>query len=65
MWDITVQGAAFAAGLSVGFWKDYDSLIENRKINRFFEPSSSSQVAHESFQAWQDAVERTKQWRNS
>jgi glycerol kinase len=60
--DTTVQGAAFAAGLAVGFWDNMDSLFSSRRIDRIFEPSSNTQYAEENFMIWQQAVERTKNW---
>jgi len=61
--DATAQGAAFGAGLSVGFWDDYAALIASRKIDRVFEPSAE---AHDRIQdrypLWQEAVRRSKDW---
>jgi glycerol kinase len=62
--DATAQGAAFAAGLAVGMWDDYATLVSQRKIDRVFEPSSESDRAREQFFRWQDAVERSKHWIN-
>ena len=39
MRDTTVQGAAFAAGLAVGFWESYQALVQQRQIERVFERS--------------------------
>jgi glycerol kinase len=61
--DITVQGAAFASGVSSGFWSSYESLVGERKIDRVFEPSSSASSASEAFHIWKEAVERSKKWR--
>ncbi|MEO1006496.1 MAG: glycerol kinase GlpK, partial [Cyanobacteria bacterium J06638_38] len=36
--DATAQGAAFGAGLAVGFWSDYQKLICDRQVDRIFEP---------------------------
>jgi glycerol kinase len=38
--DVTAQGAAFAAGLAVGFWDDYRTLVDSRPIDRVFEPGA-------------------------
>jgi glycerol kinase len=60
--DATAQGSAFAAGLAAGFWQDYDQLVNNRKIDRIFEPSDHSESAQATYQIWQKAVERAKHW---
>lgn len=60
--DATAQGAAFGAGLAVGFWDDYDALIAKRKRDRSFIPSKHNQQSQDSFFMWQKAVERAKNW---
>ena len=60
--DVTAQGAAFAAGLAVGFWDDYHSLVDARPIDRIFEPGGGAAIAQENFALWQKAVERAKHW---
>ena len=59
--DATAQGAAFGAGLTVGFWQDYPSLIAGRAIDQVFEPSEASPM-QENFALWRKAVERAKGW---
>lgn len=58
LFDATAQGAAFGAGLAVGFWRDYSTLVANRQINRIFYPSKGATQAQENFVSWQKAVER-------
>jgi glycerol kinase len=60
--DVTAQGAAFAAGLAVGFWDDYRALVEGRPIDRVFEPGGGQGQAQANFSQWQRAVERAKGW---
>ena len=60
--DATAQGSAFAAGLAVGFWDDYTTLVNSRKIDKTFEPGSGKAVAQANFATWQQAVERAKEW---
>ncbi|PZV01801.1 MAG: glycerol kinase [Leptolyngbya sp.] len=62
MLDVTAQGAAFAAGLAVGFWDDYRTLVESRAIDRIFEPGTGQTEAQENFALWMKAVERAKGW---
>lgn len=58
MRDTTVQGAAFAAGLAIGFWSSYAELMQTRSIDFVFEP----QAKPIGFERWMEAVERSKGW---
>lgn len=60
--DATAQGAAFGAGLAVGFWEDYDQLVATSKVGKVFEPGEGAATAQGNFVMWQKAVERAKQW---
>ncbi|MEQ8996329.1 MAG: glycerol kinase GlpK [Coleofasciculus sp. B1-GNL1-01] len=60
--DATAQGAAFGAGLTVGFWDDYHKLVTQTAIERTFEPGEGAKPAQDNFIGWQKAVERAKNW---
>ncbi|PPT06934.1 Glycerol kinase [Geitlerinema sp. FC II] len=60
--DATAQGAAFGAGLAIGFYSSYSDLIAKRKIDRVFEPGDGAQQAVEHYHVWQKAVDRAKEW---
>jgi glycerol kinase len=60
--DTTVQGIALAAGLAVGFWDNYETLVSRRQIDRVFEPSEQATPALENFVTWQKALTRAKHW---
>lgn len=60
--DATAQGAAFGAGLAVGFWDDYDKLISDRKVDKVFEPGAGQSQAQDNFTMWSKAVSRAKNW---
>lgn len=60
--EATAQGAAFAAGLAVGFWDDYDNLVKANQIDRIFEPGRGALKASANFSTWLKAVERAKNW---
>ncbi|MBE7379891.1 MAG: glycerol kinase GlpK [Leptolyngbya sp. SIO1E4] len=60
--DTTAQGAAFAAGLASGFWKDYRALVDTRAIDTVFEPGADASEAQENYALWSKAVERAKHW---
>jgi glycerol kinase len=60
--DATAQGAAFGAGLAIGFWDDYSSIIASRKVDRIFEPGTGTKPAQDNFATWERAVARAKHW---
>ena len=60
--DATAQGAAFGAGLAVGFWDDYSKLIASRQVDKVFEPGEGKIQAQDNFAMWQKAVARAKDW---
>jgi glycerol kinase len=60
--ETTALGAAYAAGLAVGFWKDLAELRTNWRRDRQWEPAWSADRREESYRGWQKAVERTLNW---
>jgi glycerol kinase len=60
--ETTALGAAYAAGLAVGFWKDTDELRANWHESRRWEPSWSEQQRADGFAGWKKAVQRTLDW---
>jgi glycerol kinase len=60
--ETTALGAAYAAGLAVGFWRDTDELRENWHEDRRWEPQWDDERRAEGYAGWQKAVERTLDW---
>jgi glycerol kinase len=60
--ETTALGAAYLAGLAVGFWKSPAEIASQRKIERRFEPSMDGGRAKELRVSWTRAVERAKGW---
>jgi len=60
--ETTALGAAYAAGLAVGFWKDTDTLRKNWKADRQWEPTWSADQRQTAYSGWKKAVERTLDW---
>lgn len=60
--EATAQGAAFGAGLAIGYWTDYQKLCQNRKIDRIFEPGTGAVQARDNFHTWLKAVSRAQHW---
>ena len=60
--ETTALGAAYAAGLAVGFWKSLDELRQNWGIDRVFEPQWDEARREEGYAGWKKAVERSMGW---
>jgi glycerol kinase len=60
--ETTALGAAYAAGLAVGFWKDTDELRANWKESRRWTPQWSDEQRATGYAGWKKAVERTLDW---
>jgi glycerol kinase len=60
--ETTALGAAYAAGLAVGYWDSVDDLRENWQIDSRFEPELATDRADRRYERWQEAVERSLDW---
>jgi len=60
--ETTALGAAYAAGLAIGFWEDIEALRRNWDIDRTFEPQMDDDTRAELCRGWKKAVERTLDW---
>ena len=60
--ETTAAGAAFLAGLAVGFWKTLEEIARNWRVERRFEPAMSRHEAAERLKRWSLAVERSRGW---
>ena len=60
--ETTSLGAAYAAGIAVGFWPDLESLRANWQVDRRWSPQRSQPEREEGFRGWQKAVQRTLDW---
>ncbi|MEW2522030.1 glycerol kinase GlpK [Actinacidiphila alni] len=60
--ETTALGAAYAAGLATGFWRDTDELRENWHESKRWEPKWSDEERATGYKGWKKAVERTLDW---
>ncbi|MFC5209600.1 glycerol kinase GlpK [Pseudonocardia sulfidoxydans] len=60
--ETTALGAAYAAGLAVGFWKNTDELRQNWNEARHWSPEWNDEQRTEGYAKWKKAVERTLNW---
>lgn len=57
--ETTALGAAYLAGLAVGFWKDLDEIKQQWQVEHTFDPVSDNEEIAAAKQGWADAVRRT------
>jgi len=60
--ETTALGAAYAAGLAVGFWAGPEALRQNWSIDRTFEPTMAETQREHLYRIWKKAVTRTLDW---
>ncbi len=60
--ETTALGAAYLAGLAVGFWQDTSELAANWSVERAFEPQMSAERREMLYSGWRRAVERARGW---
>ncbi len=60
--ETTALGAAYLAGLGVGYWKNMDDLDSQWQVDRVFEPKMERDRAQALHSVWRKAVERSKDW---
>lgn len=60
--ETTALGAAYLAGLAVGFWKDADEIQKNWKQERVFSPSVTEEKRKKLLKGWKKAVACIFQW---
>ena len=60
--ETTALGAAYLAGLAVGFWTDKNELFAHRQIDRVFSPQMLPIEAKDLRARWNEAVKRAMNW---
>ena len=60
--ETTALGAAYAAGLAIGFWKDTDELKKQWQQSRRWNPTSTAAERQAGYAGWKKAIERTLNW---
>ncbi len=60
--ETTALGAAYLAGLAIGFWSSEDEIIRNHKIEKRFLPAMSAAERDRIYQGWSRAVECARGW---
>lgn len=60
--ETTAMGAAYLAGLAVGYFKDKEDVINNQKLDRVFNPKMGSDEREQLTAGWHKAVEKSFGW---
>ena len=60
--ETTALGAAYAAGLAVGFWKDFNELRSNWGMDKEWQPAMDENMRKKLYSGWKRAVTRTFDW---
>jgi len=62
--ETTALGAAYLAGLAVGYWENIDEVKKQWSIDRTFKPEMDGKDTEKLLADWKKAVERTRGWAN-
>jgi len=60
--ETTALGAAYLAGLAVGFWSSTGEVAANWQVDRRFEPAMPPEAAAARLRQWERAVQRSRDW---
>ncbi|GAB7023143.1 glycerol kinase GlpK [Salidesulfovibrio brasiliensis] len=60
--ETTCLGAAYAAGVAVGFWDSFEELRENWAEDKTWQPDMDEETRRKGYAGWKKAVERTYGW---
>lgn len=65
MIETTALGAAYAAGMAVGYWESFDDLVQNWGVDKIWKPDMEASQRNQYFNGWKKAVERSKGWEDT
>ena len=60
--ETTALGAAYLAGLAIGFWAGVDEVMGQWSMDRRFDPQMPPSLRKQKLERWHTAVERSKRW---
>lgn len=62
--ETTAMGAAYLAGLAVGYWKNKEEVLKNWSVDRVFEPEIKEEERQKKIKGWNKAVRCSFDWEN-
>jgi glycerol kinase len=60
--ETTAMGAAYLAGLAVGYWKNKEDVINNWSVDKEFKSSMDKEEREKELAGWKQAVASTRGW---
>ncbi len=60
--ETTALGAAYAAGLAVGYWDNLEDLRQNWQVGRTWQPAMADETRAKLYRGWKKAIERSMHW---
>ncbi len=60
--ETTAAGAAYLAGLAIGYWKEKDDLIKLREVDAVFQPDMDDSIRKNLYSGWQRAIKTALAW---
>ncbi|MGR5237047.1 glycerol kinase GlpK [Vibrio alfacsensis] len=60
--EVTALGAAYLAGLAVGYWESIDEVKNKAELDRQFEPNNDDEKRQRRYRGWKRAVKCTQVW---
>ncbi|MDP3387347.1 MAG: glycerol kinase GlpK [Eubacteriales bacterium] len=60
--ETTALGAAYLAGLSVGFWSGQAEIVKNWEVSKLYTPSLSDEIRNKKYSLWKKAVRKSMAW---
>ena len=62
--EVTALGAAYLAGLGIGYWKDQNEIMEKWEVDKSYTPEKDDSV-EEQLKSWKKAIQTTNYWTNT
>ena len=62
--EVTALGAAYLAGLGIGYWKDQNEIMEKWEVHKSYTPEKDDNV-EEQLKSWKKAIQTTNYWTNT
>ncbi|CUO11841.1 glycerol kinase GlpK [Clostridium disporicum] len=60
--ETTALGAAYLAGLAVGYWESKEEIAKNFYVSESYEPNFDDEMRRKLYKGWKKAVDRSKKW---
>ena len=60
--ETTALGAAYLAGLAVGYWESKEEISKSFYISESYEPDLDNETRVKLYKGWKKAVDRSKKW---